>query len=301
MIGIIWITTRVARDRVDMRDTTVEDIMGRFDGKKALITGGARGQGRSHALRLAREGADVAILDIAAQVDSVVYPTSTPEDLAATERELKELGVQVLAIQCDVRDQAAVEAAVARVEEEFGGIDIVLANAGVMASYGEKKHDMAAWDDSVAIMLNGVYYTLRAVTPGLIERDRGGAIVITGSTSSYIGVAYKEEMLNPGQMGYGAAKSGVLSLMRNFAMVLGQHGVRVNTVIPAGVTTKMIKNEFFEKDLSDDAPGGWMANVMGHGPVEPEEITNAVTWLCSDESRFVTGQSLAVDMGTMLL
>lgn len=286
---------------LDNEYPTAEVIMGRFDGKKALITGGARGQGRSHALRLAREGADVAILDIAAQVESVAYPTSTPEDLEATAAELEEFGGKVLAITCDVRDQAAVEAAVAEVEDAFGAIDIVLANAGVMASYGDKKHDMAAWDDSVAIMLNGVYYTLRAVTPGMIERGRGGAIVITGSTSSYIGVAYKPEMLNPGQMGYGAAKSGVLSLMRNFAMVLGKHGVRVNTVIPAGVATKMIRNEFFEADLAGDAPGGWMANVMEHGPVEPEEITNAVTWLCSDEARFVTGQSLAVDMGTMLL
>ncbi|WP_028850519.1 mycofactocin-coupled SDR family oxidoreductase [Thermocrispum municipale] len=275
--------------------------MRRFEGKTAIITGGARGQGRSHALRLAKEGANVAILDIADQIDTVVYPMSTPEDLAKTEQELKELGAEVLAIQCDVRDQAAVEAAVAATEERFGGIDIVLANAGIMASYGERKHDIQAWHDSVATMLNGVYYLLRAVTPGLIERGRGGAICITGSTSSFRGVAYKTEMLNPGQMGYGAAKHGILALMRNFAMVLGKHGVRVNTVIPAGVRTKMIDNEFFGADLSDDAPGGWMANVMDHGPVEPEEITNAVTWLCSDEARFVTGQTLAVDMGTLLV
>lgn len=275
--------------------------MGRFDGKTAIITGGARGQGRSHAIRLASEGANIAILDIAGQIDTVAYPMSTPQDLAETERELKELGADVLAIQCDVRDQAAVEAAVAATEERFGGLDIVLANAGIMASYGEHKHDIQAWHDSVGTMLNGVYYLLRAVTPGLIERGRGGAICITGSTSSYIGVAYKEEMLNPGQMGYGAAKTGVLSLMRNFAMVLGKHGVRVNTVIPAGVSTKMIVNDFFSSDLSGDAPGGWMANVMERGPVEPEEITNAVTWLCSDEARFVTGQTLAVDMGTLLL
>lgn len=275
--------------------------MGRFDGKTAIITGGARGQGRSHALRLASEGADIAILDIAGQIDTVAYPMSTPEDLAGTERDLKELGADVLAIQCDVRDQAAVEAAVAATEERFGAIDIVLANAGIMASYGDRKHDIQAWHDSVDTMLTGVYYTLRAVSPGMISRGRGGAIVITGSTSSYRGVAYKEEMLNPGQMGYGVAKHGVLSLMKNFAMVLGKHGVRVNTVIPAGVSTKMIDNEFFSTDLSGDAPGGWMANVMERGPVEPAEITHAVTWLCSDEARFVTGQTLAVDMGTLLV
>ena len=275
--------------------------MGRFDGKTALVTGGARGQGRSHALRVASEGGNVAILDIAGQIDSVAYPMSSTDDLASTERELKELGAEVLAIQCDVRDQEAVKAAVAATEERFGAIDIVLANAGIMASYGKHKHDIAAWHDSVSTMLSGVYYLLHAVTPGMIERGRGGAICITGSTSSYIGVAYKEEMLNPGQMGYGAAKTGVLSLMRNFAMVLGKHGVRVNTVIPAGVNTTMIDNEFFTADLAGDAPGGWMANVMERGPVDPEEITHAVTWLCSDEARFVTGQTLAVDMGTLLL
>ncbi|MFO7192384.1 MULTISPECIES: SDR family oxidoreductase [Thermocrispum] len=275
--------------------------MRRFEGKTAIISGGARGQGRSHALRLAKEGANVAILDIADQIDTVVYPMSTLEDLSRTEQELKELGAEVLAIQCDVRDQAAVEAAVAATEERFGGIDIVLANAGIMASYGERKHDIQAWHDTVATMLSGVYYLLRAVTPGLIERGRGGAICITGSTSSFRGVAYKPEMLNPGQMGYGAAKHGVLALMRNFAMALGKYGVRVNTVIPAGVRTKMIDNEFFGADLADDAPGGWMANVMDHGPVEPEDITNAVLWLCSDEARFVTGQALAVDMGTLLV
>ncbi|MDP3968302.1 MAG: SDR family oxidoreductase [Nocardioides sp.] len=275
--------------------------MGRFDGKTAIITGGARGQGRSHALRLAGEGANIAILDIADQVESVAYPMATPEDLAATERDLKDLGADVLAIQCDVRDQAAVEAAVAATEERFGAIDIVLANAGIMASYGEKSQEMAAWHDSVDTMLNGVYFLMRAVTPGLIERGRGGAICITGSTSSFRGVAYKPEMLNPGQMGYGAAKHGVLALMKNFAMVLGKHGVRVNTVIPAGVSTTMIDNDFFSRDLAGDAPGGWMANVMERGPVEPEEITHAVAWLCSDEARFVTGQALAVDMGTLLI
>ncbi len=275
--------------------------MGRFDGRTAFITGGARGQGRSHALRLASEGANVAIADIAGQIETVAYPMSTPEDLADTEREIKNLGAEVVTYRCDVRDQAAVEAAIAGTEEQFGGIDIVLANAGIMASYGAQAHDMQAWHDAVHTMLSGVYYTLRAATPGMIERGRGGAICITGSTSSFRGVAYKPEMLNPGQMGYGSAKHGVLSLMKNFAMVLGKHGIRVNTVIPAGVNTTMINNDFFGKDLADDAPGGWMANVMEHGPVEPEEITNAVTWLCSDEARFVTGQALAVDLGTLLV
>lgn len=275
--------------------------MGRFDGKTAFITGGARGQGRSHALRLASEGANIAIADIAGQIATVAYPMSTPEDLAATEREIKNLGADVLTFQCDVREQSAVETAIAATDERFDGIDVVLANAGIMASYGEGAQDMQAWDDTVQTMLSGVYYTLRAVTLRMIERGRGGAICITGSTSSFRGVAYKTEMLNPGQMGYGAAKHGILSLMKNFAMVLGKHGIRVNTVIPAGVSTTMIDNDFFGRDLADDAPGGWMANVMEHGPVEPEEITNAVTWLCSDEARFVTGQALAVDLGTLLV
>lgn len=274
--------------------------MGRFEGKVALVTGGARGQGRSHAVRLAAEGADVAVADIVDQLESVQYAMSTPDDLAETEKLVREQGGRFLGLTCDVRDEAQVNAAVEQTEEHFGHIDVVCANAGILPSTGPHAQRLSAWVDTIATNLSGVFFTLRAVTPGMVQRGSGGAICITGSTSSFRGIAYKTEMLNPGHMAYGAAKHGVLALMKNYAMALGTHGIRVNTVIPAGVNTPMIANEFF-KDLAADAPGGWMANAMSHGLVEPGDISDAVLWLCSDEAKFVTGIALPVDMGTLLL
>ncbi len=275
--------------------------MGRFEGKVAFVTGGARGQGRSHAVRLAAEGADVAVVDVTRQFDSVQYAMSTPEDLAETEKLVRDHGREFLGITGDVRDEEQVSAAVAQVEERFGGIDLVCANAGILPSTGPHAQRMSAWHDTIATNLSGVFFTLRAVTPGMVERGRGGAICITGSTSSFRGVAYKLEMLNPGHMAYGAAKSGVLALMRNYAMALGKYGIRVNTVVPAGVDTPMINNEFFTKDLQADAPPGWMANVMEHGLVQPGDISDAVLFLLSDQAKFVTGTALPVDMGTLLI
>ena len=275
--------------------------MGRFEGKVALVTGGARGQGRSHAVRLAAEGADVAVIDVCRQFDSVQYAMATPEDLAETEKLVREHGRQFLGIQADVREAEQVEAAVRQVEQQLGGIDLLCANAGILPSTGPHAQRLEAWYDTIATNLSGVFFTLRAVTPGMVERGRGGAIVLTGSTSSFRGVAYKTEMLNPGHMAYGAAKSGVLSLMRNYAMALGTKGIRVNTVIPAGVDTPMTNNEFFTKDLQADAPPGWMANVMEHGLVQPGDISDAVLFLLSDEAKFVTGTALPVDMGTLLI
>jgi SDR family mycofactocin-dependent oxidoreductase len=275
--------------------------MNRFDGKVAFVTGGARGQGRSHAVRLAAEGADIVVVDVVRQFDSVQYAMSTPDDLAETEKLVREHGREFLGITADVREEEQVTAAVAQAEEQFGHIDLVCANAGILPSTGPHAQQLSAWYDTIATNLSGVFFTLRAVTPGMVARGRGGAIVLTGSTSSFRGVAYKTEMLNPGHMAYGAAKSGVLSLMRNYAMALGTKGIRVNTVIPAGVDTPMINNEFFSRDLQADAPPGWMANVMEHGPVQPGDISDAVLFLLSDEAKFITGTALPVDMGTLLV
>ncbi len=275
--------------------------MARFDGKTAFVTGGARGQGRSHAVRLAAEGADVVVVDVVSQFDSVQYAMSTPEDLAETEKQVREHGRKFLGVVGDVREEEQVNAAVTQAEEQFGGIDLVCANAGILPSTGEQAHRMSAWHDTIATNLSGVFHTLRAVTPGMVDRGRGGAVVITGSTSSFRGVAYKTDMLNPGHMAYGAAKHGVLALMKNYAMALGKHNIRVNTVIPAGVKTPMIVNEFFTNDLQADAPPGWMANVMEHGPVEPTDISDAVLYLLSDQAKYITGTALPVDMGTLLI
>ena len=273
----------------------------RFDGKVALITGGARGQGRSHAVNLAKRGADVVILDIAEQITSVEYPMSTPADLEESVKLVEAEGRRAIGLQGDVRNFDDVEKAVNAAVGEFGHLDLVCANAGVMPTTGEPSQQLGAWHASIDTMLTGVFYTLRAATKPMVESGRGGSIVITGSTSTFQGMAYNLRTLNPGQMGYGAAKHGIVALMRNFARALGVYKVRVNLVAPQGVRTPMLVNEFFGPSVRDDAPPGWMANAMNTDIVEPQDISEAVLWLLSDEARFVTGTSIAVDSGTLIM
>jgi SDR family mycofactocin-dependent oxidoreductase len=274
--------------------------MGKFDGKVALITGGARGQGRSHAINFAREGADVIVVDICRQIPSAEHSMSTPEDLAETVKLVEEHDRRIVAIQADVRDDDAVRDAVRQGTSEFGRLDIVVANAGILATTGEPSQHMDAWHASIDTMLSGVYYTLRAAIKPMLDAGRGGSIVITSSTSGLRGVAYSVEMLSPGQMGYAAAKHGVIGLMRNFAMALGKYGIRVNSIHPMGVRTPMVVNEFFAS-VQHTAPPGWMANVLEVGLIEPQDVSNTVLWLCSDEARYLTGSSIAVDSGQLIL
>lgn len=273
----------------------------RFDGKAALITGGARGQGRSHAVNLAKRGADVVILDIADQIPSVEYPMSTKADLDEAVKLVEAEGRPAIGIQGDVRNYEDVEKAVAVAVSQFGHLDLVSANAGVMPTTGEPSQQLDAWHATIDTMLTGVFYTLRAATKPMVESGRGGSIVITGSTSTFQGVAYNLRTLNPGQMGYGAAKHGIVALMRNFARALGSYNVRVNLVAPQGVRTPMLINEFFGPSVRDEAPPGWMANAMGTDIVEPQDVSEAVMWLLSDEARYVTGTSIAVDSGTLVM
>jgi NAD(P)-dependent dehydrogenase (short-subunit alcohol dehydrogenase family) len=176
----------------------------------------------------------------------------------------------------------------------------VSANAGIMPTTGEPSQQLDAWHAAIDTMLTGVYYTLRAATEPMIESGRGGSIVITGSTSTFQGVAFNQKLLNPGQVGYGAAKHGVVAIMRNFAKALGQYNVRVNLVAPQGVRTPMLVNPYFGPSVRDGAPPGWMANVMNTDLVEPQDISEAVLWLLSDQARYVTGTSIAVDSGTLI-
>ncbi len=274
--------------------------VGRFDGKVAFVTGGARGQGRSHAVNLARGGADVAILDICDQIPSVEYAMSSEADLAETARLVRDAGRRALPIKGDVRDSDCVEAAVQRTAGELGGLDLAVANAGILPTTGEAAHSLDAWHAALDTMLSGVFYTVRATTSVMVQGGVPGSVVVTASTSSFRGVAYDLETLNPGQVGYGAAKHGVLAVVKNFAMALGPRGIRVNAVAPMGVRTPMVVNEHFRKRHSA-APPGWMANAMDVELIEPQDVSDAVLWLLSDEARFVTGSVVPVDSGLLLV
>jgi SDR family mycofactocin-dependent oxidoreductase len=272
----------------------------RFDGKVALVTGGARGQGRSHAVNLAKRGADVVVLDILEQIPSVEYDMSRQEDMDETVKLIEAEDRRVIPVKGDVRKWDDVQNAVTAAVTEFGRLDLVSANAGIMPTTGEPSQQLDAWHAAIDTMLTGVYYTLRAATEPMVESGRGGSIVITGSTSTFQGVAFNQKLLNPGQVGYGAAKHGVVAIMRNFAKALGQYNVRVNLVAPQGVRTPMLVNPYFGPSVRDGAPPGWMANVMNTDLVEPQDISEAVLWLLSDQARYVTGTSIAVDSGTLI-
>jgi SDR family mycofactocin-dependent oxidoreductase len=272
----------------------------RFDGKVALVTGGARGQGRSHAVNLAKRGADVVVLDILEQIPSVEYDMSRQEDMDETVKLIEAEDRRVIPVKGDVRKWDDVQNAVTAAITEFGRLDLVSANAGIMPTTGEPSQQLDAWHAAIDTMLTGVYHTLRAATEPMIESGRGGSIVITGSTSTFQGVAFNQKLLNPGQVGYGAAKHGVVAIMRNFAKALGQYNVRVNLVAPQGVRTPMLVNPYFGPSVRDGAPPGWMANVMNTDLVEPQDISEAVLWLLSDQARYVTGTSIAVDSGTLI-
>ncbi|MEE2033200.1 mycofactocin-coupled SDR family oxidoreductase [Rhodococcus chondri] len=275
--------------------------MGRVEGKVALITGGARGQGRSHAVRLAEEGADIVILDACSQIDSVPYPLATEVDLKETERLVAATGRRVLSRVADVRDQAQLDAVVADAYNEFGRIDIVSANAGIVGFRPTWELTDTEWQDMLDVNLTGAFHTIKAVVPPMIEAGCGGSIVITSSIQA---------MLGSGNIAhYNASKSGVMGLMRTLATELGPHGIRVNTVNPSAVETPMLHNEatfrIFGPDLENPGPQDlWERskdrNPMGVGWVSPEDLSNAVLFLASDESRFITGVALPIDAGVRL-
>jgi SDR family mycofactocin-dependent oxidoreductase len=270
---------------------------GRVQGKVALITGAARGQGRSHAIRLASEGADVVALDIAHQIDSVPYPMSTPEDLDETAKSVEELDRRCLPIIADVRDIHAMDVAVQETLAAYGRLDIVIANAGVLHIGGQPETlDEAAgrWMDAVGVMLTGVYNTIRVTQQQLIDGGRGGSIVITSSAAGLSGMHNG----TGGIAAYCASKHGVVGLMRGYAKLLGRHGIRVNTVHPMGVATPMVINDVFQQFHTDNADVVEIApRLLPINLLEPKDVSDAILWLVSDEARAVTGITLPVDCG----
>jgi SDR family mycofactocin-dependent oxidoreductase len=274
-------------------------MMGKLDGKVALITGGARGQGRSHALTFAREGANVVVCDVAEQIATAPYPLASERELHETARMVEDGGGKCLAVKADVRDGAAMGEVVRRSVSEFGKIDILVANAGI-ESFGAS-HELTdeAWDDMLAVNLTGAWKICRAVVPQMIERG-SGVILITSSIAGLKGLA--------NQAHYCAAKHGVVGLMRSMAVELAPHNVRVNTVHPSSVDTPIIKNRAMytlfsggdpEATLEEVTPAFRELNLMDTPWMEPEDISKAMLFLASDDARYITGTTFTVDAGLM--
>ncbi|MEZ0356215.1 mycofactocin-coupled SDR family oxidoreductase [Mycobacterium sp. SA01] len=275
---------------------------GRVEGMVAFVTGAARGQGRSHAVRLAQEGADIIAIDICAAIPDVVYPPSTPADLAETAELVGALGRRIVTAQVDVRDYDAVKSAVDTGVDQLGRLDIVVANAGI-GNAGNRLHklDEHIWKDMIDINLTGVWHTVKAAVPHILSGGRGGSIILTSSVGGMKAMAHTGH--------YIAAKHGVVGLMRTFAVELGQHSIRVNSVHPTQVDTPMALNDatfrLFAPDKEnpgpeDFAPVSQMMHTLPTPWVEPEDISNAVLFLASAESRYVTGVQLPVDAGALL-
>ena len=276
-------------------------MAGRVEGKVAFITGAARGQGRSHAIRLAEEGADIIAVDLCRQVDSVPYPMSTPQDLAQTVKEVEALDRRIVASQADVRDYGALKAALDAGVAELGRLDIVSANAGISSVGRADELPEETWQDMIDTNLTGVWHAAKAAIPHLKAGGRGGSIILTSSAA---GLMAMENIAH-----YVSAKHGVVGLMRTLALELAPDSIRVNSLHPTMVNTPMIMNEptyqLFRPDLEnptiDDAgPAFLTLNALPIKWVEPVDISNALLFLASDEARYITGVTLPIDAGCVI-
>jgi SDR family mycofactocin-dependent oxidoreductase len=272
--------------------------MGKLEGKVAFITGAARGQGRSHAIRLAEEGADIIGIDLLEQVGTIDYPMSTQADLDETVKAVEALDRRIHAVKADVRDIEAVTAAYRAGVAELGPVDIVLANAGIAQLGSAEPDPVVTFNDVIDINLRGVWNTVWPIAQDMIDRGQGGAIVLTSSTQGLTG---RGSDGSAGALGYAAAKHGVVGLMRSFANWLSPHGIRVNTVHPTGVNTPMVMNDVIGKYVADNPDAAAMvANLMPVDLIEARDISNAIAFLVSDEGRYVTGVTLPVDAGFLV-
>lgn len=274
----------------------------RIDGKVAFITGAAKGQGRSHAVRLAAEGADIIAVDACGPVGGLPQNPASREDLAETAARVEELGRRIVARQADVRDFDSLRAAVDEGVDEFGRLDIVVANAGVAATPASSA-DISefAWRELIDINLTGVWLSAKVAIPHLIQGGRGGSIVLISSAAGLRG--------HPNISSYVSAKHGVVGLMRSLARELGPHSIRVNSIHPTQVETDMIMNDatykLFRPDLEHPTKDDIVAvstemHAMPVPWVQPEDVSNAVSFLVSADARYITGVPLPIDAGSLL-
>jgi SDR family mycofactocin-dependent oxidoreductase len=275
--------------------------VGRLDGKVALITGGARGQGRSHALTLAREGADIVAVDILEQIETVPFEMARQEDLDQTVAQVEELDRRALGIKADVRSQEQLNHAVEQTVATFGSLDILVANAGIWSKAPLHELTDEMWNDMFAVNSTGVWRTIKAAIPQMIEQ-KDGAIVITASDNA----------LEPGLdfCHYVASKHAALGIMRSAALEYARHNIRVNAVCPGFVDTAMtdwpgayeMTTGSREGTREEHLRGGhyWHA-LAGRGILQPSAVSGAVLWLVSPESKDVTGVAIPVDAGHLIL
>jgi len=279
-----------------------------LEGKVAFITGAARGQGRSHALRLAQEGVRIVAADICQQIESVPYPLSSTADLDETIALVEKEGGQILARRADVRDRGSLAKVLDEAWDRFGRLDIVVANAGVapLAASRTSTTD-EVWDDVLAVNLTGVWNTVVAAIPKIIEGSTGGSLVLTSSTAGLKGLgSWSRERgigswTSAGGPAYSVSKHGVVGIMRSLAVDLAPHSIRVNTIHPTGVNTPMIVNDAMKEYLAAQATtANAMTNALPVDMIEASDVSDAVAWLVSDEARYVTGVALPVDAGYLV-
>jgi (+)-trans-carveol dehydrogenase len=275
--------------------------MGKLEGKVAFITGAARGQGRSHAIRLAQEGADIIAVDIARDVETVPYPGATPGDLAETVKQVEALDRRIVAAEADIRDFAALKAVADAGVAELGRLDIVLANAGISVPAPTLEMDDEVWDTMIDVNLTGQWKTAKATVPHIIAGGRGGSVVFTSSLAALKG--------NANTAHYSAAKAGLIGLTKVMAVELAPQSIRVNTVHPTTVNTDMVLNEptyrLFRPDLENPTRDDYevAARTLNKLPtpgLDPVDISNAILYLVSDDGRYVTGTTHVVDAGGAL-
>lgn len=273
-------------------------MSGRLEGQVAFITGAARGQGRSHAVRLAEEGADIIAVDICRPVETVGYPLGTPDDLAETVELIEKLGRRVVAVEADVRDFDALKVGLETGVAELGRLDVVVANAGILTMGAAHEQSEEQWGTMLDVNLTGVWHTVKAAIPTLIDQGTGGSMILTSSLMGLKGGSWA--------IGYTAAKFGVVGITKSLAIELAPYRIRVNTVHPTNVHTPMLDNDFIIKTLVPDAANPtWedtseFLSAMNAWPlptVEAQDVSNAVLFLASAEARFVTGISLPIDLG----
>ncbi|KUI41728.1 3-ketoacyl-ACP reductase [Mycobacterium sp. GA-1199] len=279
--------------------------MGRVQGKVAFVTGAARGQGRSHAVRLAEEGADIIAVDLCENIDTIGYPMATPEDLEETAAFIEKTGQRVYTAKADVREAAQLKAAVEEGIAQLGGLDIVVAQAGVAGMKGQPP--LQAWIDVINTNLIG---TINAIQVSLLHLKEGASIIATGSTAALMDTHQKNDPGNdPGGMAYVHSKRALSAYVHDLATELAARGIRANVVHPTNCNTNMLQSEpmyrsfrpdLEKPELKDAEPVFYVQQAMKVPWVEPEDISNAVLWLASDEARFVTGAQLRVDAGGYL-